>query len=34
MTLIRGGKEVRKKVQFFAWELLDSVDMVKEAFGL
>lgn len=33
-TLIRDGQEVEKELQFFAWELLDSVDRIKEAFGL
>ena len=28
------GKFVPELVQFFGWELLDSVDMIKEAFGL
>ena len=30
----RDGKFVQELVQFFGWELLDSVDMIKEAFGL
>ncbi|MCQ2139591.1 MAG: methionine adenosyltransferase [Bacteroidales bacterium] len=34
MSLIRDGKQVEKEVQFFGWELLDSVDKIKEAFGL
>ena len=34
MKLVRDGKEVEKDVQFFGWELLDSVDKVKKAFGL
>ncbi len=34
VKVIRGGKEVEKVLQFFGWELLDSVDKVKEAFGL
>ena len=28
------GEKYVKEVQFFGWELLDSVDMIKEAFGL
>lgn len=34
LTLIRDGKEVEQKVQFFGWEKLDSVDLIKSAFGL
>ena len=34
VELIRGGKKVRKEVQFFGWELLDSVPAVKDAFKL
>ena len=34
MKLIRGGREVEVPVEFFAWEKLDSVDRIKEAFGL
>ncbi|MBO5118449.1 methionine adenosyltransferase domain-containing protein, partial [Methanocorpusculum sp.] len=34
VTLVKGGKKVTELVQFFGWELLDSVDMVKAAFGL
>ncbi|MCQ2140869.1 MAG: methionine adenosyltransferase [Bacteroidales bacterium] len=34
MPLIRNGKKVEKELQFFGWELLDSVDRIKEAFGL
>lgn len=34
VKLIRGGKQVEKNVQFFGWELLDSEDRIKEAFGL
>ncbi len=34
MELIRDGKKVNKLVQFFGWELLDSVDMIKKAFEL
>ena len=32
--LIRNGKEVETEVQFFGWELLDSVDMIRKAFAL
>ncbi len=34
VSLIRDGKTVEQELQFFAWELLDSVDKVKAAFGL
>lgn len=34
VKVIRDGKEVNKVLQFFGWELLDSVDKVKTAFGL
>ena len=34
MDLIRDGKKVNKLVQFFGWELLDSVDQIKKAFEL
>ncbi|MBQ8422214.1 MAG: methionine adenosyltransferase [Bacteroidales bacterium] len=34
VTLIRHGIKTQQYVQFFGWELLDSVDMVKSAFGL
>ena len=30
----KDGKMVQELVQFFGWELLDSVDMIKESFGL
>jgi hypothetical protein len=30
----KDGKLVPELVQFFGWELLDSVDMIREAFGL
>ncbi len=33
MKLIRDGKETEKIVQFFGWELLDSTDKIKAAFG-
>lgn len=34
VKVIRGGEEVEKVLQFFGWELLDSVDKVKATFGL
>ena len=34
VKVIRDGKEVTKVLQFFGWELLDSVDKIKTAFGL
>ena len=34
VELIRDGKLVRKKVQFFGWELLDAVDRCRAAFQL
>ena len=34
VALIRDGKEVQQEIQFFGWELLDSVDKVKKAFAL
>lgn len=34
VTTMRNGKKTQEYVQFFGWELLDSVDAVKEAFGL
>lgn len=34
VRLRRNGREVTECVQFFGWELLDSVDRIKEAFGL
>lgn len=30
VKLIRGGKEIEKDVQFFGWELLDSVEKVRK----
>ena len=33
MKLIRDGRETEKIVQFFGWELLDSTDKIKAAFG-
>ena len=32
VELIRDGKKVTKELQFFGWELLDSVDRCREAF--
>lgn len=34
VTVIRNGKKTTEYVQFFGWELLDSVDMIKERFGI
>ena len=34
VTVIRNGKKEQKLCQFFGWELLDSVDSIKKAFGL
>lgn len=34
VKVIRDGKKVEKRIQFFGWELLDAVDDVKKAFGL
>lgn len=34
VTIIRNGEETEELVQFFGWELLDSVDKIKEAFDL
>lgn len=34
VKLIRNGKEVTEEVQFFGWELLDSVGKIKSGFGL
>lgn len=34
VKMLRDGKEVEEEVQFFGWELLDSVDIIREAFGL
>ena len=34
VELIRDGKIVRRKVQFFGWELLDAVDACRAAFNL
>ena len=34
VTLLRDGKKIRKKVQFFGWELTDSVGKIKDYFGI
>src|SRR5574344_1049557 len=34
VTVVRDGKTVKKRVQFFGWELLDAVPKVKKGFGL
>lgn len=34
VELIRDGKKVKKEVQFFGWELLDSVQTCRKAFNL
>ncbi len=34
VEVIRDGKKTQEFVQFFGWETLDSVDMIKKAFGL
>lgn len=34
VTVFENGKKVKKSIQFFAWELTDSVPAVKKAFGL
>ena len=34
VTMLRHGKKSVELVQFFGWELLDSVDLVKKSFGL
>ena len=31
--VIRNGEKVEKELQFFGWELLDSVELIKEAFS-
>ena len=33
VTLLRDGKKIRKKVQFFGWELTDSVDKIRKYFN-
>ena len=34
VTLLRDGKKIRKKVQFFGWELTDSVEKIRQYFRL
>ena len=34
VTLYEDGKPVQKEVQFFGWEKLDSVDLIKREFGI
>src|SRR5574344_378504 len=34
IEIIEEGKQVKKSVQFFGWERLDSVEKIKTAFGL
>jgi S-adenosylmethionine synthetase len=34
VTLLRDGKKIRKKLQFFGWELTDSVEKIRKYFGL
>ncbi len=34
VTLRRGGEEVEQEIQFFGWELLDSVEKIQKAFEL
>ena len=34
LELMRGGKTVKEEVQFFGWEKLDSVDLIRSEFGL
>ena len=34
MLLVRNGKEVEEEVQFFAWEKLDSIELIRSEFGL
>ncbi len=34
VDIVRHGRKSQELVQFFGWELLDAVDMVKESFGL
>ena len=34
VCLKRDGREVEQEIQFFGWEKLDSVDLIKEAFQL
>ena len=34
VTVYKDGKPQQKKVQFFGWERLDAVDMIREGFGI
>ena len=34
VELIREGRKIEKDIQFFGWELLDSVDLIRKEFGL
>ncbi|MBQ3382944.1 MAG: methionine adenosyltransferase [Bacteroidales bacterium] len=34
VTLLRDGKKIRKKLQFFGWELTDSVEKIRQYFEL
>jgi len=34
VTLLRDGKETEKEVEFFGWEKLDAVDMLRREFGI
>lgn len=34
VTFIENGQETKREVEFFAWEKLDYVDAVREAFGI
>ena len=33
VELIREGRKIEKDIQFFGWELLDSVDLIRKEFG-
>lgn len=34
VTIIENGNEVKREVQFFGWEKLDSVDVIKKGFNI
>jgi S-adenosylmethionine synthetase len=34
VKLVREGKEVEREIEFFGWERLDAVDMLRKEFGL
>ena len=34
VQMVRDGRTIEEEVQFFGWELLDSVEMVRKEFGL